>query len=455
MEREKFIDNLKSLAKIVSKTEDYIKKSYFNTRPIISIKNQQPFVDLDFSISDVLLLAGITQSNTLLWGSSGSGKTYLAELIAGFLFGNDGYVRKNITPDMNEQDFMDIDFGAIKEGKSLKQAISADDLFSRSCLIIDEANRAPPIIQNRLLQILENNIDLKSIKVKAGEKLSDNNYYHWNILTLNYGDEYAGTSAIDRALKDRITLDIPIDNFPPTIDDQIRMIRRDVENVNGGAPLNREIFNIYKQFNDVNLSLEAEALILYLSFMSNCVKSPTGSKYGVVFSPNFCKEKNCPYARNPPLNKICPFTFATSNRVLRQLVKVAKGFSLLKKTMIYLEIANRDSEEHMITFLDKLNPEVSLKDVILVAPLVIHSKISMNSQWVLQEFNGNSFLASKFILDIVQKELYTFMNTLLKIVLKEQRGGELSEKELGIKKQTLKTDFHFEGLIKYVNKYLE
>ena len=37
----------------------------------------------------------------------------------------------------------------------------ADDLFSRSCLIIDEANRAPPVIQNRLMQILENNIDLK------------------------------------------------------------------------------------------------------------------------------------------------------------------------------------------------------------------------------------------------------------------------------------------------------
>ena len=69
---------------------------------------------------------------------------------------------------MNEQDFMDIDFGAIKAGKKLKEAMLADDLFSRSCLIIDEANRAPPVIQNRLMQILENNIDLKSKTIKAG-----------------------------------------------------------------------------------------------------------------------------------------------------------------------------------------------------------------------------------------------------------------------------------------------
>ncbi len=178
--------------------DSYISELYYNSQPVITLTNTKGTIQ--FSLTDIVLIAAMTQANILLWGSSGTGKTYLAELIAGFLFGSEGYTRKNITPDMNEQDFMDIDFGAIKAGKKLKEAMLADDLFSRSCLIIDEANRAPPVIQNRLMQILENNIDLKSKTIKAGPILSSGSNYHLNFLTLNFGNEYTGTSAVDRAL---------------------------------------------------------------------------------------------------------------------------------------------------------------------------------------------------------------------------------------------------------------
>ena len=194
---------------------------------------------IQFSLTDIVLIAAMTQANILLWGLR-ERENLFSRINCGFPFGSEGYTRKNITPDMNEQDFMDIDFGAIKAGKKLKEAMLADDLFSRSCLIIDEANRAPPVIQNRLMQILENNIDLKSKTIKAGPILSSGLNYHLNFLTLNFGNEYTGMSAVDRGLRDRITLDVPIDNFPPTLDDQILMIRK---NLNSAKPSTSRIFD--------------------------------------------------------------------------------------------------------------------------------------------------------------------------------------------------------------------
>jgi len=453
------IEVIKELAILEKELDQHITQYYYNSQSIISCNHfdsKKRIYELVFKLSDILLIGAITQSSVLLSGSSGSGKTYLAELLMSYLFGKIGYTRKNITPDMNEQDFIDIDFGAIKQGKTLKEAMIADDLFSRPSLIIDEANRAPPIIQNRLLQLLENNIDLKSKTIHAGIPLSNGSYYHWNILTLNYGAEYAGTSAVDRALKDRITLDIPIDNFPPTLDDQILMIRGSLtsHSLEDPSPKNEIIFQIYQSLDDLQLSLEAEALILYLSFTSNCIKSPSGSKYGVLFSPQYCKEQGCPHARNPPLNEICPYTFAPSNRILRRLVHTAKGISLLKHAKIINSIKLKGNEDEVEEYLSTQNFDVSLQDVILISPMILHSKISMNREWVLNKFNGNTFLACSHFIKVINYQLDYFMKNLLRSLVSEKSGEILSEKDKGIRSKAIKDDFHYEGLIKYVNKYL-
>lgn len=452
------IKNIMELSILEQQLESYISRSYFNSQPVISINyfdSRKRVVNLIFKLSDILLIGALTQSSILLSGSSGSGKTLLAELIMEFLFGWQGYARKNITPDMNEQDFIDIDFGAIKEGKKLKEAMIADELFSLPALIIDEANRAPPIIQNRLLQILENNIDLKSKIIHAGIPLENSSYYHWNILTLNYGVEYAGTSTVDRALKDRVTIDIPIDNFPPIMEDQIQMIRGSLltkeEKI---EPKNEVIFNIYQNLDKLQLSLEAEALILYLSFTSNCVKSPTGSKYGVLFSPQYCKDQDCPHARNPPLNEICPYTFAPSNRVLRKLVHTAKGFSLLRHAKIINSLHTSESKNTIEDYLKTKNFEVTLQDVVSIAPIILNSKISMNREWVMNKFEGNTFLACTHFLKVINAQLEYFMKNLLEPLVTEKKGIELTEKDKGIRNKAKKDDFHYKGLIKYVDQYL-
>jgi len=414
---------IKDLAILEKQMNIYISQSYFNSQPIVSLNFFDPnkkVVDLIFKLSDVLLIGALTQSHVLLSGSSGSGKTLLAERMAEFLFGTNGYSRKNITPDMNEQDFIDIDFGVIKGGGTLKEAMKADTLFDNPCLIIDEANRAPPIVQNRLMQILENNIDLKSKIIHAGVLLEKNLYYHWNILTLNYGVEYTGTSAVDRALKDRVTLDIPIDNFPPNLDDQIMMIRDSLvsNEVEKPSSVDNLIYQIYRKMGNIQLSLEAEALILYLSFTSNCIKSPTGSKYGVIFSPQYCKDQDCEYARNPPLNR------------------------------------SLNDSEAIDKYLNLQDFDVTLEDVISVAPVILNSKISMNRDWVMSRFNGNILLACNHFLKIINQQLDYFMKNLLEPFVSEMKGRDLSEKQKGIRKKALQDDFHYKGLMKYVKKYL-
>lgn len=452
----KFSDLIFNLAMIQAEIHSSLSTRYFNKQAVIKLANSKPLMNLEFDLVDLFLICAITQSNVLISGSSGSGKTYLAELIATGIFGAKNYTRKNITMDMNEQDFMDIDFGAIKEGKKLKEAMIADNLFSQPCLIIDEANRAPPIIQNRLMQILENNVDLKSKTVKAGILLKENQYYHWNILTLNYGDEYFGTSQVDRALKDRIIIDIPIDNFPPTLDDQIQMIRSFTpESVEQIPDADKRLFQIYSNLKKIPLSVDAEALILYMSFTSNCIKSKTGSKYGLNFSPQFCKEQDCPYARNPPLSTICPYIYAPSNRVLRRLVNVAKGFALLKHAKItdYL-LKYKNEKEAMQYAISQESLEVTQNDVMQIAPFVLHSKISMNREWVIQKFNGNTFLACQEFLRIVNARLDYFMKNLLMGIIKEKQGQELSEKDIGMRKKAIRDDFHFTGMVKYVKEFL-
>jgi len=455
---EIILQNIDSLAEVEKNLTKFIGKHYFNKQPVISINHIDDdgnVIKLNYTLADILLVGAITQSSILLSGSSGSGKTLLAKLLTMFLFGRNGYTRKNITPDMNEQDFIDIDFGAIKEGKKLKEAISADEIFARPSLIIDEANRAPPIVQNRLMQVLENNIDLKSKIVHAGIKLDDDLFYHWNILTLNYGSEYAGTSRVDRALKDRVVFNLPIDNFPPTIDDQIKMIRSDLTEKYEEQlePKKQIILNIFKNLDLMELSIEAEALILYLSFTSNCVKSPSGSKYGIMFSPDYCRENDCQYARNPPLNKICPYTYAPSNRVLRKLVHGAKGFTLLKFAKIKNYYRENEMKFNEIIF-HNTNMEVSLEDIISIAPLILNEKISMNRDWVINKFHGNQYFALKFFLEVIENQLNFFMNKLLKPLYLEKKGEKLSEKDIGIRKKAKKDDFHFNGLIKYVKEHL-
>ena len=105
-------------------------------------------------------------------------------------------------------------------------------------------------------------------------------------------------------------------------------------------------------------------------------------------------------------------------------------------------------------FLTTQNFEVTLQDVISIAPLVLTSKISMNREWVLNNFHGNTYLSCSHFLKVINNQLDYFMKELLRPLVEEKRGNKLTEKDKGVRRKALRDDFHFEGLIRYVNKYL-
>ena len=76
------------------------------------------------------------------------------------------------------------------------------------------------------------------------------------------------------------------------MDDQIKMIRASnhdsLEQIEGASQI---IYDVYNILDSISLSIEAEALLLYMSFASDCVKSKTDSKYVFKFFKFLWKKK--------------------------------------------------------------------------------------------------------------------------------------------------------------------
>ena len=79
----------------------------------------------------------------------------------------------------------------------------------------------------------------------------------------------------------------------------------------------------------------------------------------------------------------------------------------------------------------------------------------MYGEWVENKFNGNSYFACQSFLKVVYERLDFFTKNVLKGVVLEKNGQEFSQKDKGIRNMAIKDDFHYEGLIKYVMKYLQ
>jgi hypothetical protein len=96
---------------------------YVHSTPLVSYKVAGRLVEFDFR--DLLLMGAVTESDVLLTGKTGAGKTSLGHGVMTALFGEGNYFAKTTLPTMNVSEFMDIDFKAILQGeKTLREAVS-------------------------------------------------------------------------------------------------------------------------------------------------------------------------------------------------------------------------------------------------------------------------------------------------------------------------------------------
>lgn len=385
------MNTLSALRKAVDQaTADYIHTVALCTYPA---RNR----DISLDIRDLLLIAAVTESDVLLTGKTGSGKTRLANGVVQGLFGQNGWYAKTTLPTMNASEFMDVDFPAIIEGrKTLSEAVSGVQSLIKPGIVLNEVNRAPAVVQSLLIAFLDRELEVQGIPVEMGKQWSEG-HYQLRILTINEGDLYQ-VQELDPAIRDRITIEIPIDAFQQSKQDVQTMLARK-KRVNGfGQESNGEksyfeqVIRIRKAVEDFPLHPRAQLFLNYLSGLSYCVRAPRGNKESIALSPEVCE--GCHH--HAAFYNLCGNIMAPSARSLLRLQQVARAFAFFRCWK------KADSEKALVL------PQ----DIIEAAPFVLYSKLYLNPLWLrtagdrTRPFWGDRWTAIREILSWIYRERF-------------------------------------------------
>ncbi len=340
---------------------------YIKSMPICSYRAGNSVVSLD--TRDLLLIGAVTESDILLTGKTGSGKTMLANGVMKGLFGADGYYAKTTLPAMNPSEFMDIDFPAIMEGrKTLKEAVSGITSLNKPGLVLNEVNRAPSLIQSILISILDNELEVQGVPVEMGRRWNQGSY-HFRILTINEGDAYQ-VQSLDPAIRDRMIIEIPVDAFPQSRFDIYSMLQKSsvcdkvsfTPEESGKEDLFDEVVQLKTVLEKIPMHKKSIFFLGYLSGLSYCIRAPLGNKESIILTPEVCEG----WHHMAMFYNLCGNIMAPSARILVRLQRLAKAFALFRAWY------TRQTENLMVL------PE----DIIEAAPFVLYSKLSLNPMWV-------------------------------------------------------------------------
>lgn len=404
MLKEKFRD-YQSI--IHAKAEDYV-----NSRYLLDYERGEHHVQFD--IKDVLLLCALSGTDCLLTGKTGAGKTRLSEQAMLAMFGpelgqenpkngdqatqsgdSQGYVNKTITPSMRPQEFLDISYNKFLEGEeTLQSAMQATPILKAPGVILNEANRAPSLVQNFLIPFLDRKIDIEGIHFKSGVS-TDSGQYQFRIITINEGEEYE-TTAMDKALRDRVGLEVPMDSFYQSSGDCYQMLQNMAKST---KPDNQEqhqprqsLPQLSAQFgSQVGIAANVWYLLLYLSGMSYCQRIAQKGVWPPVkevaqVRPDLCK--GCRYATSSTFNgehNLCGSVHSLSQRALRQLLRLAQAVSL--------GAASQNDTSELV---------VQEEDVWAIAPLVLYKKLQFAPHW-LEAHLSSEWLALREALQLIRK----------------------------------------------------
>lgn len=350
-------------------------KEYYHSRPVASYSltdEEGKTHSVEVDLRALLLLSALTDNKVLLSGSTGCGKTHLAKMVNAALFGEKGYRTLQIDASFSLDKLRDITFKTIAEGGRLHDAVVEADVLNVPGVVIDEYNRAPPEITNIIQGWLQNGVLTfeGGKECRPGVVFNDGERYQWKIATVNEGSRYSGARKLDKASRDRLSVEIPLDVFPLTDDDRRKLRAKTstgVEVYNGDGAL-EDVLAAVKDIRQVPLSAPAEEFLLYLQRMNQCVKTPNKTKLEVEnFSPEYCK--GCHLSKGQ--NNICGSVYAPSDRSIIALQNLARGFAFYRHVQIGSPLV-ADSE-----------------DVIAAAPFVLLSKLDIHPGWIDKKGEGS------------------------------------------------------------------
>lgn len=307
------------------------------------------FGETELTVTDLLLIAILSQVHVLVTGPTGRGKTDLVKLVVQGVFGKNGWFLLRLNPHLNEETFANIDMGKLSK-YNLRDAILPAPFLSLPCTVLDEVNRTPAALTNILLGFLDGRIELKcGLKYDVGYQYRNGpdqeHRYHFVVGTMNEGKDYSGTFDLDPALHRRLTLQIPFSELRPTPSNLMDII----EHRTGHARA-IDCSNIVDQvvkINDEILKLPLEPLaLIYLMYLGNvgrCPHSPTG------FHPERPSQELCGSAQcriQKIANSFCPSVSSFSEGLLIFLKRAACGLAALRTARTVEAIGNAfDAED--------------------------------------------------------------------------------------------------------------
>lgn len=443
---------LKHIKKVheLKKSVEAGSRQYYHSRPLITsrpkleLHTTRPTFTVEYSIKDLLLIGAITENPVLLIGGTDLGKTYLARLVMQGLFGKEeqGWHQLDFDLDFGKDAYTNVNSDFFHEsGKNLNDLYSLHEWMRLPGFIADELNGVHPKIVRKALHIIrEKEITLSNGQRKRiGHGINDHDEtYQFQVATINEGSEYSGTFDMDKALRRRTTIEIPMDIFSPTPFDRLCIQKFKQKEAVVGRNNISEVLDVFT-VPRLDLHPTAELFVSYLEAFDYCASSLTEDK-GSVAQRNgsiahICGQQiragdadmgnfGCFFLRAFP-NNLCPNVRGITPGVSENVLSVAHGLALLRavkfiemiagfiqgaphRKLSYTAPANfenllRESfgqgskKDLAAKAIEKYISELEIQqqDITAAVNFVGYSKIGINPTWVNKFYQGNKFEAVK------------------------------------------------------------
>lgn len=377
------------------------------------------------TIEDLMKAGVISGSNILLLGESGGGKTQLATDILYSWFGGRGtHIR--VTPDLDLKGlYQRINLAKLAEAKTTDEIREITDMIKNPVTVIDEITRAPPVVQNQLMNICDGYVEIWGKKYSIGYK-----NYSIGIGTANIGDEYRGTFYMDDALRQRFHLIIDMDNFYPNPTDTYEILIENCEPriIEGEVEDHTDdIISLWHQVNERKTPLTAYIVDLYLVYGLDYIDGKYKSKRKQKLFPYEPTFDEGSHESASFLGIIKPI----SQRTLKSLLRLYNALEMVAES----KGAPTKPEYHLSNFLE-------------VAKVVLPCLGVLDSSKVENLYYGNPYEAMKDVTAWIEKVFREKENDIIGAI-SEARKGELTQDSL----DKFQGDSYFmRGLLRKLNE---
>ena len=281
---------------------------------------------------------------------------------------------------------------------------------------------------------------------------ADGRRYHWTVLAANEGDAYVGTFSMDPALRRRAAIELPMELYAPSEQDQREILEAQTSAVPAAAAEDRLelLLGLVDHALSLELTPEAALYLHYLRAMDRCLHSVTGRYQG----PAFCDGPKVLCRLRQVGGGICQRVRGVSQGAWLKLARMARALALLRgaRALAWAGNAGTGDDEDAVqrradlsAWLRARRPgleasaanfvrayaqdlKVEDRDVRAALPLIGASKLGLDSDWALREpaFHGHEQFALRHVAGQTWSQLAEFRRSFSGVLGILQDGGHLS-----------------------------